>query len=187
MLQIDNNSNKFVWYIIILISLFIIILFAKDQLMQIQVNNDEKVINEFKFQEKRNEITRLDEIKKKLNTSEVNIEKYLISEDGEWIKENEIIDYIYSKIEDDNLKYTDGIAVIKNISITEWSVNEMWFMESNVTLNLKVPSEDRMFKILNFFSSKDSKYQFFIDTFTYPNVETESSFNITLPLKIFYK
>gem|GEM_PF-4470947 len=45
-----------------------------------------------------------------------------------------------------------------------------------------------MFKILDFFIDKDSKYKFFIESFNYPKTDGESgSYNVTIPLKIFYK
>jgi hypothetical protein len=44
-----------------------------------------------------------------------------------------------------------------------------------------------MFEILDFFVSEDSKYKFFIDSFSYPINTENSDFNISIPLKIFYK
>jgi hypothetical protein len=57
----------------------------------------------------------------------------------------------------------------------------------SIVLNLRVSSEDRMYKVLDFFVKEDSKYKFFIDSFSYLNNAQDSSFNITIPLKIFYK
>jgi hypothetical protein len=57
----------------------------------------------------------------------------------------------------------------------------------NITLNLRVPNEDRMYEILDFFVKQDSTYKFFIDSFTYPNNGQDADFNITIPLKVFYK
>lgn len=177
-----ENNNKFFWYILILLSLFVLVLFTRTQLMDLQVNLDEKAENENSLNEERSELQRLNDIKNNLNGENSDVEKYLVD-----ISEDELIDYIYSAIEEDNLKYTDGLVVVKNISMTEWIKNEMWFTESQITLNLRVPSEVRMYRILDFFSGEDSKYKFFIDTFSYPNKEWETSFNISLPLKVFYK
>jgi hypothetical protein len=44
-----------------------------------------------------------------------------------------------------------------------------------------------MYNILDFFIKEDSEYKFFIDSFYYPGNIQDSSFNITIPLKIFYK
>ena len=177
-----ENNNKFFWYILILISLFILVLFTRIQLMNLQVNLDEKTSNEQSLEEQRSELQRLNDIKNNLDEDNEDIEKYLVD-----FSEDEIITYIYSAIEADNLKYTDWVVVVKNITITEWTKNEMWFMESSITLNLRVPSDVRLYKILDFFGKSDSKYKFFIDSFSYPNVEWETNFNISLPLKVFYK
>ena len=183
MSPLDNN-NKFFWYIVVLVGLFILVLFTRNEFMGLQVNLDEKYINEQSLIEQRDEVQRLTDIKNSLANWDDNydIEKYLIN-----FSEDEIIDYIYSEIESDNIKYTDWIVTIKNISISDWIVNEMWFKESLITLNLRVPSETRMYKVLDFFADEDSKYKFFIDSFSFPNMVSESSFNITLPLKVFYK
>jgi hypothetical protein len=82
---------------------------------------------------------------------------------------------------------TGWVVTIRSVSLKEWKVNEIWFNEAEVTLNLRVPSEDKMYKILDFFVSEDSKYKFFINSFSYPSNTQNSDFNITIPLKIFYK
>jgi hypothetical protein len=40
---------------------------------------------------------------------------------------------------------------------------------------------------LDYLVAEDAKYRFFIDSFFYPNDEREGSFNIQVPLKIFYR
>lgn len=176
-----DNNNKFLWYIILLLSLFIIVLFTRTQVMNLQVNLEEVDLNESLLQEQREESLKIEEIKNNLDEDNKEIDKYLIE-----VNEDEIIDYIYSEIEVENLNW-NWLVEIRNISISEWLVNEMWFRESLVTLNLRVSSEEILLKVLDFFASDDSKYKFFIDSFSYPNMESESSFNTTLPLKIFYK
>ena len=172
-----DNNNRFLWYMLLLLSLFIIVLFTKTQIINMQINLDEKALNEILYQEQRDELTKLEDIKNNIDEKDKNIDKYLIN-----IKEDEVIDYIYTKI-----KSIDWDIIIKNISISEGKLNEMWFQESQITLNLRIPSETRMFEILDFLFAEDSKYKFFINAFTYPNIESKSSFNITLPLKVFYK
>jgi len=182
-MQIQNSNNKIYWYIIILLSLFILVLVTRNQISDIQVKLDEKEIKEVELQSKRDELQKLNDIKTKLETQDNDIDKYINE-----VKEDEIINYIYSKIEEDNLKYSDWVSTIRSLSISKWELNEIWFYESNISLNLRVPSEDRMFKILDFFIKKDSKYKFFIESFNYPKTDSESgSYNVTIPLKIFYK
>jgi len=183
-MSISNKNNKLYWYIIILVSLFIFVLFTKNQISSMQIKFDEKEQKEIELQTKRDELQKLNDIKAKVDAKNNGIDNYIIK-----LNEDELISYIYSKIEEDNLKYTDWITTIRSLSMTTWKLNEIGFMESTITLNLRVPTEDRMFKILDFFVKDDSKYKFFIDSFTYPKIEvgSESSYNITIPLKIFYK
>lgn len=182
-MQIANKNNKLYGYIIILVSLFIVVLFTRNQISSMQIKLDEKEQKEIELQLKRDELQKLNDIKTKIDTESNDIDKYINK-----ISEDELINYIYSKIEEDNLKYSDWVTTVRSLSISKWELNEIWFYESNVTLNLRVPSEDRMFKILDFFIAKDSKYKFFIESFNYPKTDSESgSYNVTIPLKIYYK
>lgn len=178
----NNNKNKLYSYIIILVSLFILVLFTRVQVTDIQVKKDEISINKSKEQSLRNDLNRLNEIRNKINNDNFEIDKYMVN-----ISEDEIIDYIYSKIEQDNRTYLDWVTTIRSISMNKWDLNELWFKELTINLNLRIPSEDRMIKILDFFTWEDSKYKFFISSFSYPNVNNWSVFNVSIPLKVFYK
>jgi hypothetical protein len=83
----------------------------------------------------------------------------------------------------------DWIVSVRSISLQEEKVNEFWFKEMWIVLNLSVPNENRMYRILNFFIWNNSKYKFFIESFSYPNNSStwSSDFNITIPLRVFYK
>lgn len=189
-----NKNNSKIWsYFIILIALFIIVLVIKNQIFDIQANLDQKTEQTKKLKDLKDEVKKMGELKEKLEKdkdSEVN--KYL-----ENIKEDEIIDYIYREVENINLNQ-DGDRnqiKIKNISISKWEKNELWFLESNISLNLWVESENKLKKLLDFFNDKNSKYKFFISSFSMPKytnkIEDEAAIktemDITIPLKIFYK
>lgn len=189
-----NKNNSKIWsYFIILIALFIIVLVIKNQIFDIQANLDQKTEQTKKLKDLKDEVKKMGELKEKLEKdkdSEVN--KYL-----ENIKEDEIIDYIYREVENINLNQ-DGDRnqiKIKNISISKWEKNELWFLESNISLNLWVESENKLKKLLDFFNDKNSKYKFFISSFSMPKytnkIEDEDAIktemDITIPLKIFYK
>ena len=177
-----NSNSKIYWYLIFLLSLFIIVLFTRDQISNFQFNREEIKANSTIEQEKRDEIQRLNDIKQKLLSSDEDISKYLID-----FNEDDIIDYIYWRVEFDNSKNSDWLTVVRSISISEPVLNEMWFRESNISLNLRFPSEDRMLSMLDFLTSSDSKYKFFITSFSYNGNISDWGFNITIPLKVFYK
>ncbi|MCD5385327.1 hypothetical protein LRZ95_01520, partial [Candidatus Gracilibacteria bacterium] len=61
------------------------------------------------------------------------------------------------------------------------------FKEIKINLNILVPSEEKLKRILDFLTSPKSKYNFFIDNFTYPYGEIKGNFKVTIPLKILYK
>jgi hypothetical protein len=100
------------------------------------------------------------------------------------INEDEIIDYLYSYIERTN--GLDWVAFIRAISIWEASETEIWFKETSVNLSIKIPNEKRLKEILDFLTSSKSKYNFFLESFTFPYGKTDNSFNVSIPLKIIY-
>lgn len=175
-----KKDNKFVSYLIILLALFILILVTLNQYKVLQENLDNNYNIKTKIDEKTEIINKNDEIRSKIKEDISYTEKYLVD-----IKENEIIDYIYSYIEKSDSP--DSRINIKSIDITEWKKNELWFLESNIKLSLQVSNEKTLKRLLDFFTSKDSKYNFFITNFNYPNDWREWSFNVEIPLKIFYK
>ncbi len=178
-----KKNSKIYWYIMILLSIFILLLVTRTQVTETQVKLDDIMINENLESDARDKLSRLNNIEKKLNSeNELWIEPYMNE-----VSEDKIIDYIYSKVEEDNSKYEDWLSVIRNISISKWDINEVWFTEATVNINMRVPNEERMLQMLDFFTNKDSKYKFFLTSFNYPNISNWSSFNITIPLKIFYK
>lgn len=182
MANINNKNNKIYSYIIVLIWLFILVLFTKSAFDKIQISADEKRIEEAKLQTARDKVQKLNEIEVKLNEEADTISKYM-----ENFSEDEMIDYIYNEIEKKNMGWEKWIVVVRSLSIKEAVVNELWFSEVNLTLNLRVPTIERMRDTLDFFTSEDSKYKFFIDSFSLPSTIAESWFNITIPLKVFFK
>ncbi len=197
----NNNSKKILSYILVLASLFIIVLFTKDLIFDLQSNLDLKDSKIKKIQEKREEHKKLKQTQEKLKKqADSEVEKYLNKP-----TEDEIVDYIYSMIENGNLgkevlwkkiPSVYGQAEIKSLSITKAKKNELWFLESDITLNISVEKENRLKSILDSFVSSESKYKFFIDSFSYEKpeykltslntIETQS-IEVIIPLKIFYK
>jgi hypothetical protein len=98
--------------------LFIVVLITKDQILVLQEKLDLKETYTQNLAEKRIKLNELNELKNELLSSDTNTRKYNVE-----IKENEIIDYIYSFIEDSNNQ--KGIVLIKSISISEPVETEM--------------------------------------------------------------
>jgi hypothetical protein len=101
------------------------------------------------------------------------------------VKEDEIIDYLYSYIEETNRR--NWITLIKNISISNPKKTEIWFNETDINLTLTIPNEKKLKTILLFLTSSKSKYNFFINSFNYPYGKNDWDFTVTLPLKLLYK
>ncbi len=179
-MSVYNKNNKFISYIIILAAFFVVILFTKDQIVMIQENRDLRDTYTIKLKDTTTKLEKINEKRTMLNNSSENIDKYDI-----FVKEDEIIDYLYSYIEESNRK--NWVSIIKNISISDPHDTELWFKETVINFNLLVPSEEKLKRILDFLTSPKSKYNFFISSFAYPYWDIEWNFEVTIPLKILYK
>jgi len=182
--MINPNSNKkFISMFILLIWLAIFVFFTQDiysSLMdKIETNEkikeiqDKKIILRDKLSEKAKEL--------KINKwdSEVNkeISKYL-----QEYSEDRIINLIY----DFSSSYSKNWQIlIKNIKMSEWKENEIWFKEAKINISARVSNKKVMIDFLNFVIENE-EYKFFIDSFNVPK-KTNVPFNIQLPIKVFYK
>lgn len=175
-----NKNNKFVSYLVFLLALFILILFTNDIFFKIQENKDLREQVKSELETKKNTLKKLNELKEEMNKSNINIEKYNVV-----INDSEIMNYIYSNIE--KMSSTDWIIMINNILIWETKQTEIWFKETVININLKVPNEKKLKEIFDFLTSKDSKYNFILWSLSFPYWNLNTDFNINIPLRILHK
>jgi hypothetical protein len=87
-------------------------LLTTKQYEELQVNLDQKNELENEINDKRDTIKKYNEITAKMKTDDKILKKYLVE-----IKEDELIDYIYSYVENSNTE--ESIVEIQNISISK--------------------------------------------------------------------
>ena len=210
-MDIYNKNNKFLNYFLILLSLILLVFFAKPQYSVLQENLDTKQTltsnlgnlnkKHLELDSLKNDIllydqNKFDEIDKKIKSSSwaserskferiVNIKKYLNS-----VNEDEMLRYIYSYFEDQNSlnQGTGSIeSIITGFSLSKPKVNEFWFRESSLNLSLYLANENDLIKFMDFLLSNNSKYKFFFNSLSYPIEKPEESFVLNFPLRVFYK
>ena len=93
--------------------------------------------------EKKEELNRLNQIKANIKSDDTEYKKYLAS-----IKEDELIDYLYTFIE--SLNSEKGIVNIKNINISEPKKNELGFTQTDIAIQIIVSNELTMNQFLDF-------------------------------------
>lgn len=179
-MSVELKNNKFLSYFLVLISLFIVILFTTGQFMQLQENKDAYKEVEKEIVQVREQQENLEEVKKQITQSGAITQRYLSD-----FTENEILDYFYTYQETSN--NANGNLQITSISLSEWEENEFGFYEKSVSVEAIVSDEEVMKSFLDYLVAQDAKYRFFVENFTYPNDGREWGYNITVPLKIFYR
>jgi len=179
-MSINTKNNKFVSYLILLLSLFILILVTKDQITVMQENLDLKETANITLNWKKEELENLNVIKYSLVGNSIDVDSYNIE-----VKEDEIIDYLYSFASNMNKDSTN--IVIKSISIPESKDTETWFKETIIELNIIVKNEEKLKEVLTFLTAKDSKYKFFLESLSYPYWEGKQNFGVSIPLRLLHK
>lgn len=180
------NNTKLIWTWFVILWLFIIVIFTKSQIFNLQTlraENEGLVSTEISKKEEHDKLSKIKEDLAVNKNSEVS--KYLNP-----VKEDEILNFIYSEVDKLNDKSSFKTEIL-NLSVTKWQLNDMQFLESDINLTLSFQDESSLKNILNILISND-KYKFFITSINYIPWDNESesedsSFQITIPLKVFYK
>lgn len=198
------NNEKMTSIAIILVSLSILVLFWKGQISSFFENREIKSnlsIERDELKEEYEKISAIDwylkwtksdkELENFISKSEISKLKEIKLEIPKYVKEvkeNEVLKFIYSEIYKLNSNKLASQITINSISISEPKENIIKFLESDITLNLQVPSRDKLKDILNVFT-KTSEYKFFITSLNFDdsNLVGGNGFSVTIPLKILHK
>lgn len=198
------NNEKMTSIAIILVSLSILVLFWKSQISSFFENREIKSnlsIERDELKEEYEKISAIDwylkwtksdkELENFISKSEISKLKEIKLEIPKYVKEvkeNEVLKFIYSEIYKLNSNKLASQITINSISISEPKENIIKFLESDITLNLQVPSRDKLKDILNVFT-KTSEYKFFITSLNFDdsNLVGGNGFSVTIPLKILHK
>ncbi len=175
------NDNKLIWYILVLLSIFILFFLTLSQYNKLQENIDSKNTVKATLESKESDLNKLNELKLKVKSWSIleELSRYQIE-----YSEDLIIKYFYDYAFDARLPNTK--IAIKNISFSEGEKNELGFMESKINLSVRFENEKSLTRFLNYLLWEEAKYVFFIDNFTYSDSYEDSSFDINLPLRLFY-
>lgn len=175
------NNNKLISLVVLLVSFMILVFFTRDFFYQMQANLDTQSQKSIEASTKKQELDTLNKLKAELDAWKDNsINRYIID-----FKEDEIVGYIYGYLEQSNGE--SWVTLVKSITLNEGAVNEYGFKEASIQLDVRVSDEWAMTNFLSFLTSPKEKYNFFINNFTYPNNGIPGSYNVTIPLKVFYK
>ena len=186
-------NNKFWSFILIVIWLFILVLFTKDQVFDLQYVSAERETLISKREQKTKEHSNLSNISKEIKKWEIKeLDKYSTP-----LKEGELLEFVYKVVDKINSTWTNKVT-INNLSLTNAKLNNMQFLESNVNLSLTVPNEKKLTQVIKELMEA-KQYKFFITNLSYnsenaENKDNQSSdlssvsqgFQVVIPLKVFY-
>ncbi len=181
----NNNNNKFISYLIFLIAFFILVFFTRVYFSQMQVNLDDASTSKSDLQAADQELQKLDTLKNNFDSNQdelsQKVSKYTVDFDSD-----KLFDYIYSYVNKVNSWWRDNIEM-KGLTYTPWEPGDLWFLEWSLTLSARFSSQRALLAFLDYLIDPESEYTFVIDSFSYPNFWKSGPFQVTIPLKMYYK
>lgn len=179
-----NQNHTFLGYIIVLLALFVLVFFTKNVFGDLQQNLDLQDQKNAKLQQNETELSQLNTIKKDFsdNSSEASSQ---ISKFTKPFDDQAIIDHIYDYVSKVN---ANGTAIaLRWVSFSEGTVWDLWFKEATIDVSARFGSEQTLINMISYFIDPDANYTFFIDALSYPAIWKSTSFQASIPLKLFYK
>lgn len=175
----NNSKYKFLTYLFLLLSIFVIFLFSKNIYMQMTQNIKQKDALVQQLQEKNEQYQKVSKIKSDIDSGQIkdiDFDKFLSN-----FSEDELIEYFYAYANNNPTKIQ-----IQSIWLSDWVYNEFWFKEAKVDINAVFSTEKDMLDMITFLQNSE-KYNLFIHEFTYPFWNAATPFSVNIPLKVLYK
>ena len=172
-----NNikNNKFFSLFFLLLSFLILLFFTKDVFLELQENIDLKKKLTAELEESSKTLSELNTLKAELSKEQGwDIKQYLSP-----FIEDKITEYIYTYVNN------SPELNISQLSINPGKINEYGFIEGSIILDVRVLDENALINFIDFLLKEDSEYKFFIEALSYSYQPW--SFNISIPLTVFYK
>lgn len=179
-----HTENNFLAYLIILWALFILIFFTKGIYQEIQEKSDAISMQDVELSSQRAELTRLRQLQQDLLAEDSEADKEIKWFSWEYSDEN-IINHIYSYAQKTNL--WDDRIIIRNISLSGEEKSDLWFNKANINLDVITSWEDTLFEFLNYLTSDESEFKFYITSFDYNLWVSSSNITVNIPLTFYYK
>ncbi len=184
-MELANNNNKLLWYLIVLLVFFVLVFFTRPFLFALQENSDEKTSNEQELRKLEQELSELNELKRNFasNQDEVlkNISKYTVD-----FSSDALFNYIYSYVDSVNSGGRDTI-VMRSLNLSEGVISDLGMHEATITISANFSSQRTLLAFLNYLISADSAYTFYLDNFNYADFGKSGPFQVSIPLKMYYK
>lgn len=176
-----QKNNPFPLYLSILATMFVLIFITRGVYYSFVEKLDTKTQSEQQVTDLKDELDRVNALKKSFETKDGEngklVGKYISS-----FSEDAIIDYLFDYSAE--LLTKEETLIFTNISLSEPKKNKYGFLESDMSIGFKTNSTSTMRNFLDFLVAEESKYAFFLDSFTYPEIK-DGVIEMTLPVKIF--
>lgn len=180
-------NTKVITLFSLFIAFFILIFVTRPFLYTLQANLDMDAQATLQEKEKKEELNKLNAIRDELKAGTWEDLKE-VKKFSQSFTEDKIVNYIYSYLND-----VGGLALVREIGMEEGDINEYGFKQGQIQLDLRVADEAAMLNLIEYLTNPpvpqgdEEMYTFFIDNFTYASSGIPGSFNISVPLKVFYK
>ncbi len=179
-----KTHSPLIAYLLILITFFVLLFFTKNYFSDLQQALDLRDTLEQTITSKQAELTELNRVQQLL-TQTGSEEMKAITPFLAPFSEASILEYIYSYAQKVNLG--NDRMIIRELSLSENGVNDIWFDTATINLSAIFSSEDALFNFLNFVTQDAGEYRFYLTEFEYPMNDISGNIQVSLPLTLYYK
>ncbi len=182
-MKYKHKSHKvFLSYTLVILWLFIVTLILIPLYKNLIIDIENRTSKNIELKKQESRLQELQEIRTIMQNPDNEIVD-IISLFSKKFHEYEVFEYLHD--------YTRTIPwnriLIREISFVGPTESDIWFQRTQVQLSFIAASEEALFNFMNFLTSSDYDYRFFIPSFNYALGEVEGNFIAQVPLILYHR
>lgn len=179
-----NKNNSFLAYILILLSFFVLIFFTKNFYKETQVLLDETESVTQKLEKVSTDLSKMQSLSQKLQ-NDSGEERELVNPLLEKVSESALLEHFYSYAQEKN--QDKNTIVYRSIDFSPETINDLGFKQIQINISALFAWENTLLSFMNFITSSNSRYTFYVEDFDYPMNEAAGNISASIPLVVYYK
>ena len=177
-----KSQKVFMSYLFVVLWLFVVTLLVVPSYQNLIIDLEDRSAKNIEYERQETRLQELQEIRSSMQNSENEIVETIALFSKEFI-EYQVFEYLH-----DYMRSVPGNRIlIRDITFSWPSESDIWFLRTQVQLSVVVANEEVLFNFMNYLTSADNEYRFFIPSFSYALWEVGGNFVAQLPLTLYHR
>ena len=177
-----KSQKVFVSYLLIVLWLFIITMMVVPFYQNLLIEVESRSIKNIELQRQEARLQELQDIRNAMQNPDNEIVDMATLFSKEFV-EYEVFEYLHNYVR----SIPWNRILIRDITFSWPSGSDIWFQRTQVQLSVIVANEEVLFNFMNYLTSADNDYRFFIPSFNYALGEVDWNFVAQLPLTLYHR